>query len=616
MKKLFAFAMLYALCSMLFAQDGKVSVTYRLSKGDLKAGDKFDVIFEFDIGKGLHIYAPGKQGSEVPTIPVEVVPTKKQGFQFDPPHWPEPVTKEFPSLGKLKLYEGKTEIPVPVTIGKDADLSEALEFKISYQACDDKQCYFPQESLMKILLLSDAEVMKLLAKANIKVGNDSGGILSYEDKQISVNNRISVDEVLKPDAEFQKFVDSVTQPGGTFSGAVEKGFFAAMLVAFLAGLAASITPCVYPMIPLTVAFFSRQVRSAKLHSIALALTYVLGMSLTYSVLGVSAGLAGSAFGSHLGNKYVALGIATFFIIFGLSMFGVFEIRMPSFLATKVGGAKQGYLGAFVMGLLVGIVAAPCVGPIFGGVLTYIATTQNVVTGFAYSMAFAAGMGVLFFVLALFPGILPKSGAWLDVVKNIFGFLLFACAIWFASPVLSTKTNSLATGFLFFFLAAYLMKRVRYFPKLLSVLAIVAVIGGFLFTGGLWIKFHQTSLAETLTSIVLLSPEQGEWQSGESALAQAQKDGKPAIVDFYAKWCVQCRVLEKTTFSDAKVESAFWRFAKVKFDLTDNSVYNRAKNRYGILGLPTIAFYDSRGRYLGKTGHVDAPALIKILEKVK
>lgn len=221
----------------------------------------------------------------------------------------------------------------------------------------------------------------------------------------------------------------------------EEGLISALLLVFLAGFLSSLTPCVYPLIPITISVFGASGAKSRLHGFSLSLVYVLGIALTYSVLGVAAAMFGTVFGGAMQHPAVIMSLVVVFGVLGLSSVGLFDLRLPGDLQTKlssVGGA--GYLGAFLMGLVAGIIAAPCVGPIVAGVLLYVARQQDVVLGGGMLFVFALGLGVIFVLLGTFSSLLnklPRAGGWMESVKVVFGAVFFGMALYYLRYVVPT-----------------------------------------------------------------------------------------------------------------------------------------------------------------------------------
>lgn len=257
-------------------------------------------------------------------------------------------------------------------------------------------------------------------------------------------------------AAFQAKLDAAEAGGATgdtrdeFRRVLEdQGLLAALLLVFIAGVLASLTPCVYPLIPITVGIFGAKQAESRGKAFGLSLVYVLGIAVTYSALGVAAASLGTVFGGAMQSPWVLGGIATLFAVLGLSSLGVFEIRLPGALQTKLsqtGGA--GWFGAFLMGLVAGIIAAPCVGPIVAGILLYVAQQQDPFLGWILLMTFAFGMGQLFLALGTFSSLLnriPQSGGWMEGVKLVFGIIFIAMAVYylqFLIPQIADSANAL------------------------------------------------------------------------------------------------------------------------------------------------------------------------------
>lgn len=224
----------------------------------------------------------------------------------------------------------------------------------------------------------------------------------------------------------------------------EQGLLAALLLVFLAGLLSSLTPCVYPLIPITIGLFGARQAKSRLEGFSLSLTYVIGIAITYSIMGVAAASFGTLFGSAMQSPWVLGGLALMFVALGLSSLGVIHVRLPGNLQTVLGQrGGAGYAGALVMGLVAGIIAAPCVGPIVAGVLVYVAKQQDLLLGWLMMMTFALGMGMLFLVLGTSSsllGRLPKAGAWMDGVKTFFGALFFAMALYYLRYMVDPLTD--------------------------------------------------------------------------------------------------------------------------------------------------------------------------------
>src|SRR5262245_9843544 len=234
-----------------------------------------------------------------------------------------------------------------------------------------------------------------------------------------------------------------------FEALREKGWLLAYLGVFAAGFGTSLTPCVYPMVPIVVGIFGAKESTSRLRAFGLATMYVLGMGVMYSLLGVGAALTGYAFGSLLANPWVVVPLVGFYALMAASMFGAFEISLPASWQARLSGVGgKGTWGAFAMGLVGGITAAPCTGPLLAGLLAFIASTRNVALGFSLMFVYALGMGVLFWVIATFAVALPKSGRWMEAVKSVGGIALLVVGFYFLRPVWPVLTRLTSPSFAF------------------------------------------------------------------------------------------------------------------------------------------------------------------------
>ncbi len=382
--------------------------------------------------------------------------------------------------------------------------------------------------------------------------------------------------------------------GDAFTRALAKGPVYAALAAFVGGLGTSLTPCVYPMIGITVAVFGARQAKSRLQAMALSSSFVAGIVTMYTPLGVIAGLTGSLFGSALSNRWVVVAIAAIFVALALSMFGVFELVLPSKLTNKaatIGGA--GYIGGFLLGLVSGIVAAPCTGPVLGAILVWIGKTQSAGLGGLMMLLFALGLGVPFWIVGTFAISLPKSGKWMNAVKAVFGIGLLVGALYFLKNAFP--------------------QAVRLIPPrgAAAIVAGAAAILG-LALGAVHLGFDEGPVrtARKIAGIVLttlglavlvswLEMPKGEplWMDKEKeALVIAQRDKRPMVIDFTAEWCPACKKLARVTFSDPVVANELSRFVLLRIDATvdDDPQIVDVQGRYKVAGLPTVIVLDSEG----------------------
>lgn len=381
----------------------------------------------------------------------------------------------------------------------------------------------------------------------------------------------------------------------------------AFLIVFLAGVLTSFTPCIFPMLPITISILGYHANKGnRWHNFARACSYVLGIALTYASLGVVAALTGSLFGSALTNKYVLFFMCLLFIVMALSMWGLFDLQVPAFIRNRFGtGKSHGLGGAFVMGLAAGIVASPCVGPVLVSILSFVSTTKNVVLGFSLLFTFALGLGLIFIAIGLFSHalhLLPKSGPWMNFVKFLLGAGMWGAALYYSQFLVSQRWWTLLLA--------------------LSLLLLSIWKGAFQFHKKNYLKqSFMLSLFVFSTTLVLLvfvrpqylspafdvqdnpsSPKNEKalvWLTySDAILESAKQEGKPVLLDFYADWCGACHELEEKTYTDPEFIELSKQFKLVKFDATEDNPENKQiLNKYGVQGLPTVLFINRNGQII-------------------
>jgi len=377
--------------------------------------------------------------------------------------------------------------------------------------------------------------------------------------------------------------------GEWVSGVIQQhGLGLGFLAVFVGGLALNLTPCVYPMLPVTLAFFSQQA-GTKGRASLLAASYVAGIALSYAALGAVAARTGALFGSWLQSPVVLIWIATAIVALALSMFGLYEIQLPRAISNKLGVAGSGHGGAFVMGLAVGLVAAPCVGPFLVGLLLLMTQLGNPVLGFFLFFVLGLGMGVPSLVLAMAArraGQLPKAGEWLIWSKKALGCILIGLALFFIRPLLPD-------GAVAWTAAALLLGTGVYLGWL---------EGSRSRTGRLtWFR-RATGIACVLiaATVVWPRPPRGPaltWRPfSAAALEEARRAGRPAIVDAYADWCLPCVELDHVTFRHPQVVAALQHMATLRIDATSEVSEDAQElfRRYNVYGVPTVLLFNRRG----------------------
>lgn len=584
-----------ALAAPAFAQgffipsEGLVTVSATHSLSVFHPGATGYVAVTASIAEGWHINS--NKPLDRYLIPSELIVTAPEGIEVARILYPAPVMRKLEmSETAMSLYDGVVTFGAVLRIGESVPPGAyAVTATLKFQGCNDLSCVEPSSAV---------------AVDTIRVAALEEGV-----------------EQLSP-AVFSKppFVDGSGAPAaaapssgagksGDFGDMVkERGLALAFLFIFFGGLALNLTPCIYPLIPITIAYFGGQAGGKTGRVFALAFFYVLGMSLTYSVLGTIAAMTGGLFGSALQNPFVVLLIAAVLVVLALSMFGLWEIRLPMFLAVRTGTAKRGYAGAVVMGLTMGLVAAPCIGPFVLGLLTYVGRIGKPLLGFLMFFTLAWGMGLPFLVLGVLSGgisRLPRAGDWMVWVRKIFGFILIGMAVYFARNLVGPTVA--AFGY-----------------------AAVAAVGGIYLgwidrtaAGGRSFRTLRSAVGiagiAIAAAVVLLPGTRGEragsgagipWRPfSDEALAEAALEGAPVLVDFSADWCIPCHELDAKTFSDARVVDLARSVVPLRVDLTRSGPSETAlKNRFSVRGVPTIIFIDRAGAEredLRLLGFVDA-----------
>ncbi len=428
-----------------------------------------------------------------------------------------------------------------------------------------------------------------------------------------------------------------------FAWATERGTFWMYLAAFLGGIVISLTPCVLPIIPLTITVIGARGAGSRSKAFGLSLVYVLGIGFTYSTLGVIAATTGALFGSLFQSSWFLLFAIALFTLLAFGLFGAYELQLPAGIRNKLMARQgSGFFGVFFMGLIAGLVASPCVGPVLVGVLAFIATTGSVLFGFTLLFTFAMGMGVLFLVVGTFSGEIQRlpTGPWMTAIENGLGVLMMAVAFYYLSILVEPFIFALILGSSLVTGGVFVGAFTRLTPedaawglKARKALGIITVAAGlYFFVGGLM------TYGFILPPMGTPGAGAGSTQAGqgaglasaaaglawtedmEAALLLAEIEQRPVMIDFTADWCIACKELDHYTFSDPTVVEVLKSFLLVRIDMTDsatpeNKEYQR---RYEIYGLPSVTFLTPAGEMLKDltvTGFMKAPEFLDILNRV-
>jgi len=429
--------------------------------------------------------------------------------------------------------------------------------------------------------------------------------------------------------------DESSRIAGLFKG----DNLALVLVSFFGfGLLLSLTPCVFPMIPILSGIIVNHGHAVShLRAFVLSLAYVLGMAVTYAAVGVAAGLSGTLLSAALQNAWVLGSFALVFVVLSLSMFGFYELQMPAALQSRVSDTANRQGGSLpaiaLMGALSALIVGPCVAAPLAGALLYIAQTGNAVLGGAALFVMALGMGLpLLLVGAFSRSLLPKSGPWMDGVKNFFGVVMLATALWLVSPVIPMWLQMLGWALLMVVPAIYLHAldplppHAHAFQRLGKGLGVALLVGGAAMLigvlGGARDPLQPLGFLRGATAAVSPAPTFERVATVErldARLAEAKSAGKAVMLDFYADWCVSCKEMERFTFADPKVAARMKQLVLLQADVTANTGADAALlKRFGLFGPPGIIFWDAAGRELldlRVVGFQPAETFLPTLERV-
>ncbi len=505
------------------------------------------------------------------------------------------------------IYHGTIAIPVT-----GEGLAGEVRLEVQYQPCTEGTggvCFPPTIRTLKV---KAAEIPVLAQAAAPKAAlaptaSPKDSVLSKPAEPVPTTAVATI----APPAKSAAIAPSVPTP--------KQGLLLGLLLVFLAGMGASLTPCVYPMIPITMAIIGTK-SGGKARGFLLSLSLVMGMAVTYTLLGVVAAVSGATFGSFAQRPAFLIPVSILFAVFALSLFGAFEIDLPSGLKEKLQGSgpRKGFGGAFLMGLVLGPLAAPCVGPIVASILVGIAQQGQVFLGGLQLFVFSLGMGVLFMAVGTFSSALPRSGDWLTQLKYLMGVVVLGFAAW-NIRLLAPEWLNAALWMVVLIVGAVVLGAFKAADELgrglqkglaLVLLAVGILLGAKAVEGGLDLQLLPKAGGQ-----VKVEPAATLWIENdlEGAQKRARAEGKLLLVDTYTSWCAQCRELDHKTWPDAQI-AAWIRKHAIAVRVDCEKGRPDLQKALDIKSYPTVILRDGEGRELRRSfGFISVESMLAWLE---
>jgi len=522
-----------------------------------KQADK--LVFNLEVGKDIYLY--DEKLKVFISKPEKIELTKEVNL-------PSPVKYE-----EFIVHFNNQNIEIPFTLIKSKTDANSVEIEVQFQGCSKAGlCYAPMSEVYKLDLAS---------KASSDVIKDT-----QDNRKVEQTDGLNETD--------------------TIANTLKDGNFLLVLATFFGfGLLLSLTPCVFPMIPILSSIIVKAGDNGTLtasRGFFLSLVYVLAMAGAYTIAGILAGLFGANLQVALQNPYVLVVFSAIFIALAFSMFGYFRLELPQSLQNKInkttdGKEKQGVLGIAIMGFLSALIVGPCVAPPLAGALVYIGQTGDAFLGGAALFVLSLGMGAPLLLIGVGAGkFMPKPGGWMDNVSKIFGIVMLAIAVWMLDRVLDATIVMYLWALLFIGAALYLKVFEHIIARLITT--VILIYGVLLFVGAVSGATNPLEPLSKLTSKTVVGQVDStklNWtyvKSNEEIDAAIKASTKPVMLDFYADWCISCKELEGITFKDPIVINKLNEFTLIKADVTKNTDDDKAmQKRFGVVGPPALIFWD-------------------------
>ena len=572
--------------------DTKDLVKIHVAPVHVPAGGSARVPVELTIATGWHINA--NPAANENAIATEIAVAAAGGLSGAPSYPSPKIEKLSFDPEPLLVYDGATTVPLTLKAAAGAAAgAHTLKGTIRFQSCNDQVCLPPASLTFEVPVIVDAGTGAAGAAHDTAATATTAGADTAQTGATTSGTPPATGFATAPPAGYAAGAPaaggSANAASRKLGEALAKGglwWFAAL---FVGGLLLNLTPCVFPMLGVTLSIFGARRKEPIARVLSHATLYVLGIAVMYSSLGVIAALTGGLFGAALQNVWVNVGLGALMIVLSLSMFGLYEMNPPAAVMDRLGAASgtASFAGTFMAGLGVGIIAAPCVGPFVVAVLALIAQKQNALFGFETMFTLSIGLGLPYLVLGTFSNLiqkLPRSGDWMMWVKGVFGVILCAVGAFYITLALAPKWSewvvpaALVLGGLYLGWLEKTKGRGPSFRAFKRIAGTAAMVAGVI--------------------VVLTTPTRAiEFAAADDAsLKAALASGRPVLLEFSADWCVPCHELERVTFSDRQVIAASRDFHKLKVDLTryDSPESEAWRKTWRVAGVPTVIFIGAGG----------------------
>ena len=585
------------------------------------------VLLHFDVAKGYYLYRERFDfAADNPAVTLGA------------PVFPKGEVKRDETFGKdMEVYHEPIDVRVPVS-----QAGGAFTLNVTMQGCAEKGlCYPPMDKPLKIsaAAIGGANGGSSAAASMPDPATPAllGGIAQSSGDRGSITSAGSVSAVPNADAarNWLSAREDYSEAERILSGG---SFVLALAIFFALGVGLAFTPCVLPMVPILLSIVAGQ-GASRGKAVRLAIAYVLGMSVVNTVIGVAAGLLGQGLIAFLQAPWVLVSFALLMIVLSLSMFGMYEIQVPLALRARIDDAarKQAsgqWIGAAMMGVLSGLIVSPCVTAPLAAALAFIAKTGDSVFGGATLFVLSLGMGLPLVILAGGGGaLLPRAGAWMGGVKRFFGFLLLGVALWIVRPLLATPVLLLGWGALLLVAAAFMhvfdrlpdgVSAARRVLKGLGV--VVALLGAAALVGAAagardpLAPLAGLTVASSGSANASAPVDEGAKFRRVRSVAELDQviatAGRPVMFDFYADWCISCKEMERSVFTDPRVKARLDQVVLVQADVTANNADDQALlKRFGLFGPPGIIFFDGSGNERAGTRVIGAQSADQFLRSL-